>query len=152
MLDDWRRLNTPFVLILADLDHFKRINDAHSHQAGDRVLQAAAKGLQKLSRNGDFVGRFGGDEFAILMPNTTLEAGMAVATSMQRGISEKAFHVSVRNGEVSISFSMGVAVSMAGDSDETILQRADQALYRSKNAGRNQVHCQETEDELSLVG
>jgi diguanylate cyclase len=151
MLDDWRRKGEPFVLVIADLDHFKRVNDAHTHQAGDRVLQAAANGLQKLSRNGDFVGRFGGDEFAIIMPNTTLEVGMTLAMSIQQSISEKAFNVSVRGGEVSISFSMGVAVSMPDDTDDLILQRADQAMYRSKNGGRNQVQCQTAELELALT-
>lgn len=151
LLDDWRRQNEPFVLILADLDQFKWVNDSHGHQAGDRVLRAAGEGLKQLARDGDFVGRYGGDEFAILLPKTDLETGTKVARNLCSGIADNSFCVAVRGGEVAISFSMGVAVPREGDSDESILQRADQALYRSKRMGRNNIASEEPEKELATV-
>jgi diguanylate cyclase len=147
LLDDWRRQSEPFVLILADLDQFKWVNDSHGHQAGDRVLKAAGEALKKLVREGDFVGRYGGDEFAILLPTTDQATGTKIARNLCSGIADSAFAVAVRGGEVAISFSMGVAVPREGDSDESILQRADQALYRSKRAGRNSVASEEAEEE-----
>jgi diguanylate cyclase len=151
LLDDWRQRNEPFVLILADLDQFKWVNDSHGHQAGDRVLKAAGEGLKQLARQGDFVGRYGGDEFAILLPKTDRKTGMKIARDLCQGIADNSFAVAVRGGEVAISLSMGVAVPAASDSDDSILQRADQALYRAKRCGRNNVACEEAEKELAVV-
>jgi diguanylate cyclase len=151
LLDTSRREKEPFVLILADLDQFKRVNDAHGHQAGDHVLQMAGTGLKQLIREGDFVGRYGGDEFAILLPNTNLDIGMEVANHICQGISAEAFCIMVQGGEVSISISMGVAVSVDDDDDESILLHADQALHRSKSAGRNNVRCYEPKKEPAPV-
>jgi diguanylate cyclase len=151
LMDDWRRQHEPFVLILADLDQFKWVNDSHGHQAGDRVLKAAGNGLKQLAREGDFVGRYGGDEFAILLPKTDRETGTKLAQGLCSGIADNSFSVAVRGGEVAISFSMGTAAPRQGDSDETILQRADQALYRAKRIGRNGVACEEPEKELATV-
>jgi diguanylate cyclase len=151
LLNDWRRQDEPFVLILADLDQFKWVNDSHGHQAGDRVLRAAGEGLKRLAREGDFVGRYGGDEFAVLLPNTDRETGTKMARDLCSGIADNSFAVAVRGGEVAISFSMGVAVPRQGDSDDSILQRADRALYASKRGGRNNVACEEPEEELAMV-
>jgi diguanylate cyclase len=151
LLNDWRQKKEPFALVLADLDQFKRINDAHGHQAGDRVLQAAGSGLRQLARQVDFVARYGGDEFAILMPRTNRDVGTELAEDIRRGISDHSFCVAVRGGEVSISFSMGVAFPHNGDSDESILQRVDQAMYHAKRTGRNHVECEESDEELLPV-
>jgi diguanylate cyclase len=151
LMDDWRRRNESFVLIVADLDQFKWVNDSHGHQAGDRVLKAAGEGLKRLAREGDFVGRFGGDEFAILLPQTDRETGTTLAQHICCGIAGNAFSVAVRGGEVTISFSMGVAVPREGDTDESILQRADQALYRAKHAGRNNVACEDMEEPVAAA-
>jgi diguanylate cyclase len=145
LVDRWRREGEPFTLLLADLDEFKWVNDSHGHQAGDRVLKAAGNGLKQLARECDFVGRYGGDEFAILMPGANYDVGAQLAHDICRGIAGNAFAVAVRGGAVSISFSMGVAFSRSGDTDESILQRADEALYRSKHTGRNHVACEKTE-------
>jgi diguanylate cyclase len=147
LMNDWRQENKPFAIILADLDQFKRVNDAHGHQAGDRVLKAAGSGLKQLAREGDFVSRYGGDEFAILMPNIACDAASKLADAIRIGIGEHSFCVAVRNGEVSISFSMGVAAPRDGDTDESVLQRADQALYRAKHTGRNHVECETPKEE-----
>ena len=151
LLDGWRRQKEPFVLIIADLDQFKRVNDSHGHQAGDRILKAAGKGLRRLAREADFVGRYGGDEFAILLPKTGKDLGMDIAKGLCSGIADDSFSVAVRGGEVTISFSMGVAVPHEGDTDESILQRADESLYRAKNTGRNHVVCEVLAEELLTV-
>jgi diguanylate cyclase len=151
LMNDWRQKKEPFALVLADLDQFKRVNDAHGHPAGDRVLKATGIGLRQLARQTDFVARYGGDEFAILMPKTTRDQGAQLADAIRRGIADNSFCVAVRGGEVTISFSMGVAVPHERDTDETIVQRADQAMYQAKNTGRNHVACEEAEQGLASV-
>ena len=143
LLDDWRREKTPFVLILADLDHFKRINDAHSHQAGDRALKLLGDRLKVWVREGDFVARYGGDEFAVLLPQTELPAGLDIAETICVRTADKATRLACRSDQVSLSLSVGVAASREGDTFDSILRRADGALYRAKHCGRNQVQCEE---------
>ena len=135
------------MLILADLDRFKRINDCHGHEVGDRVLKATGDGLRRLVRDADFVARFGGDEFALLLPHADHAAGVAVALRICRAIAGKAFSVSVRGGEVSASLSMGVAAACDGDTDDSILSRADRAMYGSKRGGGNRVLSYEPKQE-----
>jgi diguanylate cyclase len=147
VLDDWRREGAPFVLILADLDYFKRINDAHGHQAGDRALEMIGSRLKQWVREGDLVGRYGGDEFAVLLPQTELAAGMEIAETICLRTADKATRVACRGEQVSLSLSLGVAAPRRGDTAETLLQRADQALYRAKRLGRNQAQCQEPDED-----
>lgn len=143
LLDDWKRENKPFVLLLADLDHFKRVNDSHGHPAGDRVLKKVGSWLKEWVREGDFVGRYGGDEFAIVLPHTDLAAGMELAETLRCQAADHTSRVALRGEEVSISLSIGVAAPLEGDSAESILCRVDRAMYQSKCRGRNQVQCQE---------
>jgi len=147
LLDDWQREGRPFVLILADLDYFKRINDSHGHQAGDRVLAKVGTWLNEWVGEGDFVGRYGGDEFAILMPDTELADGAALAETICSRAAEKASRVAVRGQQVSVSLSIGVTAPCRDDTAESLLDRADRAMYQSKNLGRNQVHCLEPSRE-----
>ncbi len=147
LMDEWRRQRTPFVLILADLDQFKWVNDSHGHTVGDRVLNAVGTRLQQLVRVGDFVGRYGGDEFAILLPRTELSTGTELAEMICRGTSDKACRVAVHGEELSVSLSVGVTAACEGDSDESILQRVDGAMYKAKHLGRNQVQCCERDEE-----
>ena len=149
LLDAWKRERETFVLILIDLDQFKRINDSHGHQAGDRVLEKVGGWLGSLIREGDFVGRFGGDEFAVLLPRTELAVGVRHAEVLRARIAEQASRVAVRHGQVSVSLSIGVAAPRTGDTAESILARADEALYRSKNLGRNQVNSQPPERDYA---
>jgi diguanylate cyclase len=151
LLDTWKRDQQPFVLMLLDLDQFKRINDSHGHQAGDRVLSKVGDWLKQWVREGDFVGRYGGDEFAILLPLTELEAGLELAETIRRKAADQASRVALRGEQVSVSLSIGVAGPQEGDSDESLLQRADLALYQCKRRGRNRVICGESLPEGALA-
>jgi diguanylate cyclase len=142
LLEDWTRQREPFTLILADLDNFKWINDAHGHPAGDRVLAAVGAWLKQWVREGDFVGRYGGDEFAILLPHTQLEVGVELAETIRAKTNERSYRVAVRSEQVSVSLSLGVAAPVEGDSLDTLLGRADEAMYKAKRLGRNQVQSQ----------
>ncbi|MHC4176244.1 MAG: GGDEF domain-containing protein, partial [Planctomycetota bacterium] len=150
-LDAWHREREPFVLMLLDLDQFKRINDSHGHVAGDRVLSKIGSWLKEWIREGDFVGRFGGDEFGILLPLTELDVGMELAETIRCRAADQASRVDLRGEQVSVSLSIGVAAPKQGDSTESILQRADHAMYSSKRLGRNRVQCQEPETEEVLA-
>jgi diguanylate cyclase (GGDEF)-like protein/PAS domain S-box-containing protein len=127
------RQAAPLSLLLVDVDHFKRINDTFGHLAGDRVLQVIATALREHVREQDVVARFGGEEFALLLPGTALAEAMVVAESLRRAC-EGATDLPAR-----ITISIGVATHLPGESAEAIADRADQALYRAKRAGRNMV-------------
>jgi diguanylate cyclase len=148
---DWERTYQPFVLMLIDLDYFKRINDAHGHQAGDRVLAKVGGWLREWVRQGDFVGRYGGDEFAVLLPRTELAVGVELAEVIRRRTADRASRVALRGEQVSVSFSTGVAAVRDGDTIESLTERADRALYKSKRLGRNQVHAEEPAGEAELA-
>lgn len=143
VLAAWHRLRQPFVLMILDLDHLKRINDAHGHQAGDLALQKLGGWLRQWLREGDFVGRYGGDEFAAILPRTQLDEGVELARKICAHTADQASRVTFRGEQVSLSLSIGVTVCGEGDAAESILGRADRALYRSKNLGRNQVQFEE---------
>jgi len=143
LLATWDRHRQPFVLIMADLDRLKRINDAHGHRAGDQVIQKVGAMLKEWIRPGDFVGRYGGDEFAVLLPNTVLADGMKLAEEIRSKAAASGSQVTYRGEEVAFSLSIGVAVVADGDDAGTIIQRADAGLYRSKHLGRNQVQAGE---------
>ena len=137
LLDDCRRRGETFVLAMIDVDQFKRINDSHGHPTGDRVLQTLGHWFDDWLREGDFVGRYGGDEFALLLPRTELEIGGEVAERMRARVAENAHEIASRHEEITVSLSLGVVQSRATDDSESILARADEALYRAKQAGRN---------------
>ena len=151
LLDDWRREGQPFVLILIDMDQFKWVNDSHGHQAGDRVLKKVGTWLSQWVREGDFVGRFGGDEFAVLLPHTELDVGVELAETIRCRTADRTSRVALRGEQVSVSLSMGVAAPCKDDSAESLLHRADKALYKSKRMGRNQVQRQEPIEEEVLA-
>ena len=145
----YQREQTPFVLVLIDVDHFKRINDSHGHQAGDRVLEMLGDAMREVVREGDFVARLGGDEFAVILPHTEMEIGYAVAERLHRKVSEETSHMSHAGNQISVGLSIGVASVREDDTPESIYERADEAMYRSKERGRNQIQREELEAMLA---
>ena len=130
----------PFGLMLIDIDHFKRINDTFGHEAGDEVLANVGKALNECVRPQDFVGRLGGDEFVLMLEGLTEATAEAVGKRIRSTIELYNFSVG-RNGESTVvTLSMGLAVMNSDDSAKTLYCRADQALYRSKELGRNQLY------------
>ena len=136
-------LGSPFGLILADVDHFKWINDTHGHAAGDRVVTGIGKLLQSTVRPHDFVSRFGGDEFAILLANVDADVAQKVGERIREAVERSNFASGDQNACLAVTFSMGLAVPLVDESPESLLKRADQALYLSKQQGRNQLHLAE---------
>lgn len=133
--------NTPASLgcIMLDLDHFKRINDTWGHHAGDAVLVTASEIMMANARQYDEVGRYGGEEFAILLPGVTLEIAAGIAERLRKKISDAV--VEVDGHGINISASFGVACYPAPHIDDLndLLKAADQALYKAKEGGRNRV-------------
>ena len=132
-----RRDNAPVGIILADVDHFKRINDELGHQTGDCVLTEIAKRFSECLRVYDGVGRYGGEEFLIVMPGCDLATIVRRANELRDSISSKSIR-SLR-GASTITVSMGAGVAESSTNVEMLLQSADVALYRAKRNGRNRV-------------
>ncbi|MBI3372649.1 MAG: GGDEF domain-containing protein [Betaproteobacteria bacterium] len=125
--------------IMADIDHFKRINDTFGHEGGDKVLISVAEILVKNVRGGDIVCRFGGEEFAIILPGANLEISMSRAEALRAAVSKIDFeHAGRRVGPVSISLGVSIFPDHGTDAT-TLLRSADHALYEAKGAGRNRV-------------
>lgn len=133
-----RRYATPFSVLLLDVDHFKRINDTHGHQAGDRVLIALAAILRQCARATDKVGRWGGEEFLLICPQTELAGARRLAEHQRTTIAAHAFP-----GIGHCGASFGVTQYQDGDTVSTLIARADAALYRAKAGGRNRVEVAE---------
>lgn len=131
----WKRFNTPLVLLVWDVDHFKNINDQYGHKAGDKVLKVIAETLHKQIRETDFLARYGGEEFVLVMTGTTHPVILDVADKLRQAIETCGFHF--RGEDVSITISCGIAEFRADDSIESVFERADLALYRAKDEGRN---------------
>lgn len=125
----------PWSLILCDLDHFKRINDTHGHLVGDHVLTKTAEQIERSLRNSDTVYRFGGEEFAILLPHTDDQAAKDVADRIRLAIND--IQVKTEKETVTVSASCGVAKHVKGEDFKRWLARADEALYWAKDHGRN---------------
>jgi diguanylate cyclase (GGDEF)-like protein len=136
MVAQGSRSKTPLVAIMFDLDRFKRINDIHGHAKGDEVLATVAAVVQSCVRESDFVGRYGGEEFVALLPDTSREGGVMLAEKLRESLEQ----IEIPDLDRRISASFGVAV-MPGDAvgGEQLLRAADRALYAAKNAGRNRV-------------
>ena len=132
-----RRYERTFSLLMADLDWFKQINDTYGHEAGDRVLSQFGEMLKKTCRKSDVIGRLGGEEFAVLLPETSAEAAQHLATRITQACASLIADPSA--GEGKCSCSIGVTeVRQEDDKLDAVLTRADQALYAAKKAGRNQ--------------
>jgi diguanylate cyclase len=133
----WKRFRQPTCIAVWDIDRFKVINDTYGHRAGDKVLTVVAEALSKDLRTTDFVARYGGEEFVMLLPGTTVADGMRLANQIRETIGQIGFHF--RGQPVSVSISCGVTAMQEGDSGEDAFDRADEALYKAKDSGRNRV-------------
>lgn len=133
------RAGSQLVLAILDVDHFKTVNDTHGHAVGDRVLQALGQGLRAGLRDDDFVARVGGDEFAVLLEKATLRQAEVRFTSLLTKL--RADMAKSADGAFTPGVSCGLAELSAGDTPASLYERADQALYAAKRAGRNRVAC-----------
>jgi len=127
----------PLALVIADLDHFKRINDRYGHAAGDRALVAVARVLREANRPRDFCGRFGGEEFVLVFEETSPPAALEIAERLRRRIGELELESDGHPVELSMSFGVAGYPELAVRSAEELLELADGALYAAKRLGRN---------------
>ncbi|MYM25274.1 diguanylate cyclase [Duganella sp. FT135W] len=142
-LERSRRFKHPLSLLMADIDHFKHVNDIHGHEAGDRTLVMVAHALASGMRSIDMASRFGGEEFVLLMPETEIDVARAAAERLRTDIA--ALRIQGDNGdEIQLTISIGVSCSDptgAMDSASSLISRADKALYQAKHQGRDRVIC-----------
>ena len=133
-----KRYNHPICCMMLDIDHFKNINDTFGHQAGDEVLKEMAKASVSAIREIDIFGRLGGEEFAIALPETDIDDAMNLAERIRQMLDQ--LEMGADDKHIAITVSIGVAVlTSTDDTIESILKRADEALYRAKSSGRNKV-------------
>jgi len=145
-----QRTQHPLVCLMIDVDHFKRINDAHGHLAGDAVLQEVARRIDAHMRMSDTGARFGGDEFSIVLPDATMEQGASVAQRVLAAVRDQPVAIGP-DLSVSVTLSIGIACAapLTGHRDlkslaEALIAAADSALYRAKESGRNTIACSST--------
>jgi diguanylate cyclase len=132
----WQRYKTPLTMIIWDVDHFKKINDNYGHKAGDKTLLLISSLLTKNCRQTDFVARFGGEEFVMLLPDTSKESGFIMAEKIRTIIEKSGFNAGGK--AISVTISCGITQYLDTDSFDSLFERADQGLYSAKNKGRNQ--------------
>jgi len=131
------RHQIPVCYALLDIDNFKKLNDTHGHKVGDDALVYLVESIKDTTRPEDVVSRYGGEEFVILLPNTKLEEAVHILSRIRRNLTKKFFlH---ENKRLLITFSAGIAQLQPGESQESIFKRADEALYRAKKGGKNQI-------------
>ncbi|MBU2884317.1 GGDEF domain-containing protein [Gilvimarinus agarilyticus] len=141
----YRRYKNPLSIAIVDLDYFKKINDSFGHQAGDRVLKVLSNAIVKRLRDVDFFGRYGGEEFVVLLPETDAKQAYQCLDKIRSGIARTDFNY--RDQPVELTVSIGIAQFSEADTLEAAFERADRALYDAKAAGRNQCKIAELSDE-----
>lgn len=140
MVSRYHSEKASFGLMVIDIDHFKRINDTFGHQAGDEVLTSIANALKECVRPEDFVGRLGGDEFVILLEGLTEENAKLVGARIRSTMELYDFSINNSGQSTVVTMSMGLAVASPNDDAAKLYERADQALYKSKQLGRNRLY------------
>lgn len=131
------RHHIPLCYALLDIDNFKKLNDTHGHKVGDDALKYLVQSIKETTRPDDVVSRYGGEEFVVLLPNTKIQEAFEVLSRVRRNLTKKFFLHD--NNRLLITFSAGIAQFQSGETQESIFKRADEALYRAKNAGKNQI-------------
>ena len=139
-----KRQNTPLCVIMTDIDFFKRVNDTYGHAAGDLVLQTVSKTIRSKLREYDIAGRYGGEEFALLLPNTRTEEAIMVAERLRKAVENKKVDFSKINSEktnatINVTISSGIYEFKKSDTSDDLLKKADKALYEAKESGRNRI-------------
>ncbi|MDI1228023.1 MAG: GGDEF domain-containing protein [bacterium] len=149
MIEESTANATPMVLIMIDIDFFKKFNDTYGHQVGDQVLKLVARTLVDNVKGRDLVSRYGGEEFSVLLPETPLSAGMKVGEMLRRSVESKEVVNKTSNENLGrITLSIGVAEYLPGESISRVIERADEALYKSKKTGRNRVSAAEHPENI----
>ncbi|MCK5165652.1 MAG: GGDEF domain-containing protein [Desulfobacula sp.] len=139
-----RQNDSPFSIIMVDIDHFKRVNDTFGHLVGDSLLKSIAYMLKEHLRRNDIAARYGGEEFLILLPETGIEGAKAVAQKIRKTLSTKEWKLKESGKSMGkITVSMGIAIYKFNEPEESLIKRADDALYLAKNKGRDQIITQE---------
>jgi len=147
-VDRSRREGLPVSIILADLDYFKRINDTFGHPAGDQVLKEASATFQRMVRTYDWVGRYGGEEFLLILPGSGFVHARQRAEELRIAVQE----CCVKEGEtmIPLTASFGVASGFPAGHEE-LIREADEALYKAKNSGRNRVVATEIDARRDMM-
>lgn len=139
--EEWeraKRSQQSVSLVMFDIDHFKNINDNHGHQTGDEAIRLVARTLREISRDVDICGRYGGEEFCVILPNTPQEGALVYCERLRLAVAAKSV---LGPAQESVQFTISLGISELNDEIDSVhqwLQRADVALYKSKSAGRNQ--------------
>ena len=131
----WNRYGTSFSYVILDIDFFKKINDSFGHNAGDKALKIVAKMMMSEIRKADTIFRIGGEEFVLLLPNTPVDKAALLVNKLRDKISQSPIHCNQQR--VSLTLSAGLTEPVKNDSIEALFDRADKALYKAKNSGRN---------------
>lgn len=139
LLEHAGRHARPVSIMILDIDFFKRVNDTYGHDAGDEVLKNFANRVKRRVRSADLMCRLGGEEFVVVMPETKLATAQSVGERIRATVAALPFPIDNGERAIAMTVSIGVADSLGGESIDALLRRADQALYLSKNAGRNRV-------------
>ncbi len=126
-------------LMVLDIDHFKSVNDSYGHNAGDEVLRAFAGRVKRMIRQADLACRFGGEEFVVIMPDTSTSVAQSIAERVRAAVQGELFAIDDGARSIPVTVSIGIAESMGVNDPDMLFRRADRALYRSKNSGRNRV-------------
>ena len=145
VIADVNRYDATTSLMICDIDFFKKVNDTYGHKVGDLALKKLASLLQERLRVNDIITRFGGEEFAIILPHTTLDGAQKAGEGIRSYIDKASF--SYKGEKIALTISVGVSQFRKQDDNSSVFERADSALYLAKNSGRNTV---KTESDLEM--
>ncbi|MGL6039967.1 MAG: GGDEF domain-containing protein, partial [Deefgea sp.] len=139
VLDQCRQQQRPLCVAMLDLDHFKQVNDSYGHPIGDQIIRSLAWLLKQRVRQGDILGRYGGEEFLLVLQGASLGEGFTILELIRQDFA--AIRHPFGDGHFQLSFSCGMAAYPAIERGDELIEAADQALYRAKRAGRNRIEC-----------